>query len=401
VSTASWRRRAALAALAAGVAASAFGCETLVGIHDRSVADASVPTDVDASSAVDAAATDVDASSATGADATTCNHAEPPAAPLDVEGGSADLDLIFAANSLDLGVRFDGGAPSLVGYDLDGLCTCPDPPSCAPVDPDDMHCDQPGGRDTAINGVFETFAVLSGGTFDPTAYSEQVQAGTNGLLVRVQNYDGSSNDTNVAVSVYLSTGTVDPDGGVGHAVPRWDGTDLWALDSESVVTNAGGTAALPVHFDVDAYVANGVLVARTDFPILLYAGPATGTAVLDGTNMVLTATLTALDGGGYALADGMIAGRVPVARVPLGMSGVISGDAGFICPGSSEYDALKLDVCRAADLPSVAGAVDAAATCDALGFGMAFAAVQASLGPIATRTPSGSPCADAGPATCD
>jgi hypothetical protein len=381
-----WRRYTASAAIAVGVATSAFGCEWLVGIHDRSVVDASVAADVDASSAV-------------GADAMTCNHAEPPAAPLDVEGGVGDLDLTFAANSLDLGVRFDGGDPPLVGYDLDGLCTCPDDPSCAPVDPDDMHCDQPGGRDTAINGVFETFAVLSGGTFDPTAYSAQVQAGTNGLLVRVQNYDGSPNDTHVAVSVYLSTGTVAPDGGV--AVPRWDGTDMWALDSESVVTNAGGTSAFPVHFDVDAYVANHVLVAKTDFPILLYAGPATGTAILDGTDMVLTATLTALDEGGYALADGMIAGRVPVARVPLGMSGVISGDAGFICPGSSEYDALKLDVCRAADLPSAVGAVDAAATCDALGFGIAFAAVEASMGPIATRTPSGSPCADAGPATCN
>jgi hypothetical protein len=273
------------------------------------------------------------------------------------------------------------------------------------VNPTDMHCDQPGGRDTAANGVFETFAVLSGGTFDPTMYSAQVQAGANGLLVRVQHYDGSPNDTDVAVSVYLSTGTVSPDGGAGHPVPRWNGADVWALASESVVTNAGGSSALPVYYDVNGYVANHVLVAHIDFPVMLYAGPATGTAILDGTGMVVTGTLTTVDGGGYVLTEGMIAGRVPVSRLPLGMSGVISGDAGFICPGSTEYDALKLDVCRAADLPNSPSSAgeppDAAATCQALGFGVAFAGVPAILGPIAVRPPSGSPCADAGLATCD
>jgi hypothetical protein len=379
---------------ALGGAALLLGCEAVVGIHDRSVAvDASVAGSPDAAGPADAAFANDEA------DVATCTHARPPAMPSS-DDGTMDLDLTFALNALDLGVRLDGGASPLVGYDVDGVCTCPGPPSCAAVDPDDTHCDDPGGRDTAINLVFRAFAELTGGTFDPTTYSAQVLAGANGLLVRVQHYSGGADDTQVMVSVYLSPGTVAIDGGGGHPVPTWDGTDLWALDMESVVTGVGGAMALPVHFDLAAYVANHVLVARTDFPIELYAGPEGGTAVLDGIDTVLTATLNADDAGAYSLREGMIAGRVPMARVPRGMSGVTTVDASFICPGSNEYAALKVDVCRAADLLA-SGAVDANAPCDALGFGVAFAGRPAVLGPVAVRPSTGSPCTDAGPESCN
>jgi hypothetical protein len=376
------RRVAAIGAIGGAVALA--GCEALVGIHDRSIA-----SDASVSAAADG-----------GADAHACEHAVPPARPA-FDDGTMDLDLTFALNALDLGVRLDAGVSPLVGYDVDGVCTCPDGPSCAPFDPEAMHCDAPGGRDQAINLVFQTFAELTGGMFDPTTYSTEVLEGANGVLVRLQHYDGAANDTQVAVSVYLSPGTVSMDGGAGHPLPRWDGNDTWGLDSESVLTSTGGVGALPVHFDVNGYVTANVLVAHADFPIELYAGPQSGTAVLDGVGMVLTATVIPVDGGGYRLMNGTIAGRVPIARLPRCMAGVVAGDASFICPGSSEYAALKTDVCRLADVLATPGAVDAGAPCDALGFGVAFGASQALLGPIADRPASGSPCTDAGPDTCN
>ena len=335
------------------------------------------------------ASSPLDGGEASTPDADSCPHAFPPPAPA-ADDGTAALDLVFVLDSVRL---LQSQTP--LGYDLDGVCTCPGPEACKSVGaPPKAHCDDDAGRDNSGGATLATFATVSDG-FNEDAINVRLRSGESSILLRVRGYNGGANDTQVTAIVYRSTG-VEPTNDSGTtAPPKFDGTDRWSLDPSSIV--GGATAAgldceanpdcIALAFDPKAYVTDHVLVTRAD--ILLRTGNGTQ---IDLTNTVLTARIVPR-GASLALAEGSIAGRWRSDRL---LAMVANSDSpagpGPICNDTATYESIKQLVCGAADLPSDPALDRTDVPCDALSLGLAFTAVPARLGRVAAVNTDTPPC---------
>jgi hypothetical protein len=376
----------------------ALGCEVLVGIHDRSASP----------DAGDAHAGPADEGSAEAQTDGGCNHAIAPPRPT-TDDGTANVDLSLAMRTVDFGVRADAGVEAL-GFDLDDLCTCPDPPSCAPFVPGDMHCDSLGGIDNAMASLLQQLTIVSQGKFDITGYQDAIGQGVYSLLLDVSGYNGGANDTTVTVSVFPSNGTIDRDfdgatwqnagnvpAGTPIVPPLWDGHDIWTVDDDATV---GQTAR---YFDTAAYVSNHVLVAHIDFPMRTVSSVSmTGAITTRLVGSVMTGTLVP-EGSSYRMDRGVTGGRWPIRELSNALAEVpdqlVSGQ--YVCPGGFTYQEVKALMCKAADIPSDPTQTDPRYVCDALSVGTGFTAYPAVIGPRKPRPPTSSPCVDAAPTeTC-
>jgi hypothetical protein len=83
----------------------------------------------------------------TGDDAVAaCDSAAPPPPPAQSSPGNESVSFVAAMRTLT-GIE-PGDAGLVLGFDLDGVCTCPGPPSCRSLaSPPAQNCDEPGGRD--------------------------------------------------------------------------------------------------------------------------------------------------------------------------------------------------------------------------------------------------------------
>jgi hypothetical protein len=294
------------------------------------------------------------------------------------------MELIFAADSLYLTPQ----PGSAGGYDLDGVCTCPGPPSCALSPKAKSKCDSDGGVDQAGTLLLQDFLSLSGLAAGATT---NIAQGKNGLLIRISHYNGGQNDAEVIVAVFGSDGTeIDPDGGK-ETPPRHDGTDLWTVDRGSL-KGADGPPFIPLVYDTKAYVTNGTIVARTDITISV------SDLVLHLNGAVVSAKLVHKDSA-YRLDEGRLAGRWPTKFLLPSLDTLkdpFVSNLG-VCGQSALYQSLKDDICAAVDLvadPSLDNAASPAA-CDSVGMSLLFSAEQAQFGSIADTKPARHHCGDA------
>ncbi len=72
-----------------------------------------------------------------------CNHARWPGRPTaDDDASVQDIEIYNAVSFLDFGTGDASAGP--LGYDLDGICTCPGPDSCNPFGDSGTQCDSRG-----------------------------------------------------------------------------------------------------------------------------------------------------------------------------------------------------------------------------------------------------------------
>ena len=342
--------------------------------------DATLPPEAGAADAADAAdATDAtlhDSSTGDAAVDAPCNHVVPPPPPAQGSPGPDTVSFVSAFRLLT-GIE-PGDAGGTLGFDLDGVCTCPGPPSCiSAVTPPSMNCDEPGGRDLQGEPLFvvfdQAFAVTELGDF-----SQRIAEGRLNLLLAVSDYNGGPDDTQVTVAAYGSNGLRDPDGGA-YVPPRWNGADEWNVDPASwfasTLTDAGWHYT-PSFFTTSAYVTQNTLVARFDDGITFDFG-FTSTLVRDA---VLTATIAADPAGGYDL-SGNFGGRIATADI-FDLMGrlTVGADAGRLCGANPLFQGLSATVCQSADIMSSAAVDNTNAVCDALSIAVGFSAFPAELG---------------------
>lgn len=369
-----------------GVTLGVVGCGELLGLDglkDRpdGGADVDVP-EVDASDAAD-----------------PCALAHVPPRPAADDPSDASVLVINAVRSIDFGQRADGSAPLSFGYDLDGIDTCcaNAPESCQPVTSGATHCDEEGGRDNAGGQLLQVMAQYGVTAANQDQINDTIDGGNGSLLLVVKGYNGQPNDTQVTVALYSSTGlTLDADGGLPPA--KWDGTDSWRIDPASILDVPDGGLPIPVQFDSNAYVANGVLVTLLDFPLVL--GNIIATVVVSGG--VMTGRLVP-QGNTFRLDDGQGAGRMKttnILKLLLQLQNPVG--PGFICPNTVPYDTAKSIMCQHADIMSDKSFDNSGATCDALAVAFGFNAVPALIGPVDTGDASKpvSDCLDAGVDNC-
>jgi hypothetical protein len=312
----------------------------------------------------------------TSTDGDTCAHARPPGPPAKNDGAE-NLELVFAAKSLDVGTPFDAGAQVTTGFDLDDSCTCPAAPTCVHSEQATSTCDKDGGIDEKGTDLLVSLTAITRFAFNG---SERLAKGGKGLVVRVSEYNGSANDTQVQVALFPSLGTELDDAGQTK-IPLHDGNDRWTIDRAALYGE--GTALVPKVnlIDLKAYVSDGWLVGRISFP--LFVGSVTMTFV-DG---VVVARIVKT-GSRFSLEDGRIAGRVAARELLTGLSRVDDpfGDGG-LCGDSGIYADFKSQLCAAVDLVSDPKKDNTNLACDALGLTVLFTAETAQAGAIVDRPP--------------
>ncbi len=307
-----------------------------------------------------------------------CAHVRWPEPPEAVADGPDLGELTSALTEIRVFDPIVQGRPQ--GYDLDGLCTCPDRPACAGSKPG-APCDTPAtGVDNAGDGLFRILA-QQGVSLDDTGLRTGIRKGQYGIVVRLGGYDGERDDPDVKVALFNAV-AVNGDGGV----PREDGTDRWLTDGESLLDGR-----FPTYFASKAYVRDGVLVAellRLILRVRIPTGPETWSLLeLDLRNAHLVARLGARTGTGIGLTEGRIAGRIPEAAML--MQAMRSG----ACRDSGLYEAIKPTVCAARDLPLDPSKDGRDLPCDSLSAAVGFTAGAALLAPGSGTRADTTPCA--------
>jgi hypothetical protein len=283
------------------------------------------------------------------------------------------LDFVIALRTKDWGDHVEGGIPTYLhlGFDLDGVCTrssatasCQSPPGAALAD----FTDGAGGIDNA-SGRFSS-------TWRTTPISDEIRrvedSGQAANLLRVRGYNGEANDDQVEVSMLV--GTVWPSSKPSSIKPLWDGSDTWSTTSAFV---EDGALDKPLNVDKNAYVNDHTLVAH--FASAVLGGPFTNFSTVDG--VVLSGKLVA-QGAGYALENGVRAGRWPAGGFFAFLTILIAGTPCALTQYSAQYDVyLKAKrACALTDIRSEGD--DTSMPCDALSFGASLDGVPAKIGDV-------------------
>lgn len=314
-----------------------------------------------------------------GATAPTCGKRVPDR-PATSANGKNGGDLIGALTL----VRFlDPPDASPLGFDLDKLCTCPDKRACNNPKAADQQCDVPNlGIDNAAGSILNLL-------FPPQAdaqLQESLRHGRNGIVVRVQGWDGSPDDADVSVAVFNVVGLKgDEDGG---APAKFEGNDEFIVDDDSLlnVMTFG-----PRYFDTSAYVTKGVLVASLDYDFRIEVPNA-----LDASSVVfiplrsarLVGKIEKVGTSGLALTNAQFVGRLPVESIFAQVSGI------GLCRDAGIFTQIKASTCAALDLPLKPVSDGKNVGCDALSFAIGVRVAAARIGGHAAKPGAPSPCGE-------
>ncbi len=325
-------------------------------------------------------------------DGDNCNHARlPPRPDRDDPGGGDAGELIFATQSLVF--EPDAGNGETVGYDLDGFCTCPGPKSCNA--PGKTVCDDGRGRDNSAGALLANFTSYAD-VFNPKTINTRLAKGRVGLLLRLRDYNGTANDTQVEGAIFLSNGTDGVQDGGTPMVPQYMGKDVWTVDPRSLV---GGVAPpyLPTTDNADnsAYVKDDVIVASLNATYIEFAAISGSSQFqVELKSVVVTAKIIHGPNNTFAIQDGLLAGRWPSRKLLTSLAGVHDplNPGGYLCGDSGAYQGIKSLACTNRDIASSLQNDGQNANCDALSFALRFTASPALLGPVFAGPPPITPC---------
>ncbi len=317
-----------------------------------------------------------------------CQPAHPPTRGTGNGDGPA---LVLALNAISGGL--EQNVKSDFGWDLDNHCTCQDkvsPEACIRPVPTALEtCDGPNGRDLAGNLAIRQATTLVAGVSD-TNLNAKLEEGRFGALVVIRNYDGSLNDSSVRVDFAPSYGTVTLGGGGtplydvdGKLVPtalKHDGTDQWSFAPKFATAN--GNLVDAIARDDDAYVRGGVLVAhfKTAWVVVQF-DLTNGNPLAFRVDDVVVSANVQKTAKGIELTDGRIGGRAAISSMLQSFTVWTDPTGGDMCPNSSSvaFAAIQGGLCRNRDIRGSAADDGRNLPCDAISFGIAFAAEPALL----------------------
>ena len=223
----------------------------------------------------------------------------------------------------------------------------------------------------------------------------RIKSGEIDVLLRLGDYNGSENDDAVVVALFASNGTAGPtpadDAG---PPPRFDGTDTWTVDPDSLLeVDAGADGGVAKFATSDAYVRSNSFVARSS---IAYLG--LGDLALRIAGATVTGDID-LAAHPYRIHRGRISGRIGANELLSSLSHINLGSIS-LCPGgpgaTGLYERARSTVCAARDIASDPSRDGKGEPCDAVSVGIGFTAVEAKLGPVRARQFDPLGC-DAGP----
>jgi hypothetical protein len=289
----------------------------------------------------------------------TCTALGIPDRPAVVDAGADALDPIhMAVKLLDFGIDTAAGAP---GFNLDHTCSPSVATSSCATKIDEATFDK-YGKDKNAQGVdnsgFGLLAYLSylGTAFAPVSINDRLAAGEYGIVIRLANWNGTSEDDDVIVEIFPAIGLWNhPDGGAltPGATPKFTADDQWRRDRrfQNVVDASTIKSA-------SAWVTGGRLVAsfqRVTLPIsvpddtkpldvIMQEGYLLGSIVPDGTSYRIK---DAVVGGRWRTADMLGQVRTIYVKNTAGLQNVILCDPNL---AFDVYGAVKKEVCDGRDI---------------------------------------------------
>ncbi|TKC99112.1 hypothetical protein [Polyangium fumosum] len=306
-----------------------------------------------------------------GATPMMCVRDEVPEPPAVDDAGGAE-GFVVALRTIDMEKGLNDALP---GLNLDGLCSCTeDKRGCASVDPSDDkgYCDDDRGHDAASYALFGALAYILTVDDMSSFLRGLTESGQWSVLLRVQGYNGASEDDQVEVGWYGSLGLA--------ASPEWQGADAWSIRQEFVAPMLEDPYA-PRFIDGTAYVTGNKLVARLpEAPLPIADGTFTSMhAALS--NLVLMARIDRTANGLYRLREGKIGAKLPVSELFPLLASFRDTKGNPLCKNALLYPATRQITCRAADV-LLADTTDKNKPCEALSFAMDFEADPAMLGAV-------------------
>jgi hypothetical protein len=331
-----------------------------------------------------------------------CFLRRPPAEPArdDVDPDGEDLpELILAAHNIRSGEQPDeDGEPTFktIGYDLDGECsTEPMSHACSVAEfatPGAVGAiDGNDGIDNAVGAAFHHVFVETKGSAT-LAGNGAANSGERTYVVRIRDYNGQPNDSDVTVSTFAVTFSRPP--GAMSSVPSWTGSDEWLgydiffeVDA-AVVDSAVVDAAVVDAAVVDAAVEEGETLPPVKFPaerayvvqnrLVAHFAQAPSTYGMF-THLFVTGTLRERPGLGWVLDDAVMGGRILVDAL-LGILDRTRGEdlVNYVCTDHPQYESFKAVRCSLGDV-SYDRADAPSSLCDGVSWAWGFDAVPAKV----------------------
>lgn len=298
-------------------------------------------------------------------DAGGCSTARWPGPPPASTEAPDEGEVVSALS--DLQVLNETG--TVRGFDIDGLCTCPEVPACRGSE---GSCDADGGVDNAAASFFEQFAAAGQSIVDDEGLRAGSRRGWYSVILRVVGYNGRPDDPSVTVSV-LNGYELSSGGDAG--APLFDGTDEWRIDEGSFPR---GQIAL--YSSSRAWVTNNVLVAEIPALVVKLRVPSQSgkqLVTLEFREVRLVAKLMP-SGSSFALDEGTLAGRWSAAAVLKELQ------RNKVCADDPIYPTVRTILCKSLDVPLSTSDDGRDGRCRALSFGFGFTSLPARIGPIGT-----------------
>ncbi|HEX4335748.1 MAG TPA: hypothetical protein VH062_07520 [Polyangiaceae bacterium] len=329
-----------------------------------------------------------------GVDSGVCTLKTYPPKPTGTNLGG-DREIIAVQSDIDLGdVDTTTTNPSpmnylAIGYDLDKLCdrtatTALTMPGCTLPKGSLGIIDGPNGQDNSMGALIQLVHERIP-NFSSVVYSQQLQNGAANAVLHVTGYNGTPDDDQVRLEALVSArfDALQP-----GATPKWDGTDVWPIASDSVSNN---NLKQPKNVDNNAYISGGKLVGTLgDSGFRLLIGLTAAFKVnlsLQLHAAFLVCDVKALDAAStnFTLKNCTLAGRWTTDQLlkqvwhfpdPLDLT-----NPKPLCTNSTSYSIFKTAICQSADITSsgTAGPTD---PCDAISFGVNFNTEPALLGDV-------------------
>jgi hypothetical protein len=328
----------------------------------------------------------------------TCNSRQAPPPPTGIND-TGSVSALLAIQIVQIDTASDAGIAAPVSLDMDHTCTgAGQGDSCLRPGDGGVFKDGPRGEDNALGLLFN--AINAAQNFPPTFATDRIKAGYFTLMIGLAGWNGLPDDPQVGIVLYDSEGITKKDADGGRALPKFDGTDVWSIDPDSVVSGAdhiGVDCASPDAKysciartrDDFAYVTGGKLVARprrdsdSNGPVPVNLRSVVGDISMNFYDLTLIGDLKGGPDGATAL-NAEFSGRIPVSNLIQTFGGIqdfTKNNGQPLCNNPSLFSLSRGAVCAAQDL-SDPGKDNTGQKCDYISGAFSFSAIPAVLGSI-------------------
>jgi len=299
--------------------------------------------------------------------------------------GDATGSVVFAMNKLYVGDTDRNGVPSQLawkayGLNLDGKVTDKTSTDVCTLAAGAARSTQTDGNGGIDNSWGENFLLIllttAGQDFGPKV-NQAIASGAFTTMLKIDHLGTQPSYSPLAAALF--------GGGPMTMPPRFDGTDVWPVSSDTV--NNGDVTMPKVVFPASYMNArvwvSGATSGRITLP-LVFSGVTFAMPIDHG---VITMTVDPMN---QSAVSGTIAGVIPTEELIAAIKLVAGRISTSLCSGSA-FDSIAQQIRQASDMIHD-GTNIPGVPCDAISIGLGFEARRVQLGAVVTPVASPDPC---------